>query len=852
MQLRKDARSRLMISLGRLAMLAVAGVVAYFYFPAATGQGPAAPEAQDYAAPAADQGAEPKPATDSLEPAPTPRAPAPVAAPAEPALAPTPAPPTQESKTNAYAVALLKALSSRVGLEEPAALSADDFNGVTDDYRKTLKEGLGKEIHKLRKHGFVPFKSVLWREITVAEGKTALYGIIKLQDNRPRGVKVKVGRDGRIEGFARPTWKEVPLRDTVEAFMEHVRAGKIEDAWKSGSKEMQGLRDVAALGSDLKAGGFGAYEAFDWSEGNGIEVAGGYRVDGELKLADEKNNPFYAVVVEEDDGYRMLDIRTTQSVITRIRSGEGNPLDHMVFVVLLGVLLGLVYILWSYARGLKGSPYELYCLFFTKVTEYSAYGAANLTFVIYLRDDIGLGDIGAGTYVGAWSTVLTFITIMVGPVCDAIGVKKTLIIGAVALMFSRLFMPFMDGFWGATLVGFVPLALGIAITGPVLSVGIKRFTTREGAALGFGLFYTLMNVGWAVGAWLFDYIRLQMGDTGSYNLFGSELSVYQVIIGIGFFINIPDLIAILLMRDNVEMTETGIKIHPKPERVKGQGLMARMVNATTEAAKGTAKIFGENFVQKSFWVFIFLIGVTVFTRLVFFHFHFTWPSYGIRYFGLGSLIGSIFGVLNPVMIVFLVPLFAAMTRKVSSYWMLLVGTVISVVSIIFVILPPETFAWMGDTWLGTVIFDRWLEVPVGRRDPFYISMVLFVFSFTIGEAIWSPRLMQFTAEIAPPGREGSYVALAYLPYFGAKLIAGPMAGFLLAGYVPEFGIDGVHHNYPDHQTIWLWIGGMAALTPVCLFFFKRLYLEAEERAAEAAAAASAQELKEAAEKGEGF
>jgi POT family proton-dependent oligopeptide transporter len=259
------------------------------------------------------------------------------------------------------------------------------------------------------------------------------------------------------------------------------------------------------------------------------------------------------------------------------------------------------------------------------------------------------------------------------------------------------------------------------------------------------------------------------------------------------------------------------------------------------ATKDTVRIFAGNFAQRAFWLFILLIGITVFARLTFFHFHITWPSYGSRYFGQGSLIGNIFGVLNPVAIVFLVPVIAYLTRKVSSYWMLLIGTVISVGSIFFVVVPIDTFAWMETTWLGTVIYDRWLEVPVGFRDPYYLSMVLFVSVFTLGEAIWSPRLMQFTAEVAPPGREGSYVALAYLPYFGAKFIAGPMAGILLTAYSPEFGIDGVYMNYPDHQMIWWWVGGTAALTPIGLVLLRGLYREAEERARLVAVEAAAAE-----------
>ena len=196
--------------------------------------------------------------------------------------------------------------------------------------------------------------------------------------------------------------------------------------------------------------------------------------------------------------------------------GRRTPRYHPG-VVALAILLG--FILFFYGKGLRVAC-ELYILF-TKVTEYSAYGAAQLAFMFYLREDIGMSDVGAGTYYSAWSTGLTALTMVVGAVCDAIGIKKTLLIGAFALMLSRAVMPFSDDIWVATLFGFVPLAFGVAITGPVLSVGIKRFTTIEGAALGFGLFYTLMNVGWALGAWIFDKVRIGMGEMGSLDFMGA-------------------------------------------------------------------------------------------------------------------------------------------------------------------------------------------------------------------------------------------------------------------------------------------------------------------------------------------
>ena len=164
-----------------------------------------------------------------------------------------------------------------------------------------------------------------------------------------------------------------------------------------------------------------------------------------------------------------------------------------------------------------------------------------------------LGDSNGYLYYAVWGLVATIITVMVGAVCDTIGVKQCLLIGSVMLLISRFAMPLTTDIIPVTILGFLPLAFGFAITGPVLKVGIKWFTTLKTATLGFGLFYTLMNVGFTVGAELADYFRKYYAD--GLEIWGVEMSCYQLIIAIGFLINIPDLIAILIMREGAEMTE---------------------------------------------------------------------------------------------------------------------------------------------------------------------------------------------------------------------------------------------------------------------------------------------------------
>jgi len=497
-----------------------------------------------------------------------------------------------------------------------------------------------------------------------------------------------------------------------------------------------------------------------------------------------------------------------------------NTLDMIIYSGIAAMAVAFIYIIWSYARHLKQSPREIYLLFFTKLTEYSAYGAMNLAFVLFLSSDVGMGDISAGTYIGIWSMFITVTLMMIGPVCDAIGVRKTLLAGTIVLLISRFLLPLSSNIIFVSLFAFIPMAIGMAVMGPVLSVGIKRFTTKDTAALGFGLFYTIMNVGWAVGAWLFDAIRGYFGEHEIITVpfINWDFSTYQIIFTLGFIFTLPDLIAVLLMRDGVDLTDDGeITIEPPAKKQEGT-FFEVAAKVGKDAAQKTIKIFKEVYKQKSFRYFILMVGILVFVRFTFYHWHYTFPKYGIRVFGEGLPIGSIFGVLNPVMIVFLTPLVATLTRKVSSYKMLIIGATISAVSVFIAAMPEVWFAPMVDTWFGELIMDRWLAIPLDQQRPLFISIVLLVMAFTVGEAIWSPRLMQFMAEIAPKGKEGTYISLSYLPYFLAKLFVGPLSGILLAAYVPE-GQD----SYPNHYMIWIWIGAMSLISPLGLFVFRKVF-----------------------------
>ncbi len=494
-------------------------------------------------------------------------------------------------------------------------------------------------------------------------------------------------------------------------------------------------------------------------------------------------------------------------------------------------VMALGYIVWDYMKGLRGSPRELWLITGYNLVEYSAYGAMNLIMVIWLSADCGLSDLAAGAYLTVWSSMLSVMSIIAGPLVDTVGIRRVCLLSVAFLFVSRAFMSVATNPLLVFATGFVPLAVGFAIVGPVVSVGIKRYTTLRGSALGFGLFYVLMNIGYTIGGWAFDWIRGvfatrdaagKVVDANSGAVwFGWHFSTNQLFFVFGTLATALSVVLLLPLRDGVERHDDGsITVTPRPPA-------GGAWRALVKSACDTARLIRDVCVERFFWVYMGFIALTVFVNAVFFHFHYTFPKYGVRVLGEDARIGSIYGVLNPVLILFLVPLVAAVTKKVRSFTMLFVGGAISALSCFLACIPAQWFEPLSHTVLGEIVFVNWLGMAPDMGGlmadppvPEYWPLIFFIAVFTFGEAIWSPRLMQFSAEIAPKGRESTYLSLSILPWFLAKLVVGPLSGVLLNRYTPVDG-DGVTLPHPDHTMLWFWVGAMALITPLGLMVFAR-------------------------------
>lgn len=470
------------------------------------------------------------------------------------------------------------------------------------------------------------------------------------------------------------------------------------------------------------------------------------------------------------------------------------------------------------------APRELWIVYAAYIMENLAYkvGAASVL-SLWLSSDLGYSDMSAGGMIATWSAIMTLITVLVGSLTDALGIRRTFLLGFAICLVSRVVMALSVNRWIALPFGLYPQAIGIALMIPVMAAACKQYTNAAQRSVAFALYYALMNLGYAIGDVIFDKLRgaQGMGEHGSWTLpfLGTELSTYRVLILLSVVFTVPGFILIWgFMREGVEVTEAGLKI--AGQKSSGGKASVKLPSVSVaETLKKTGRIFAGLWQEKAFYRFLLFMTLVVGARMIFYQLAFTFPKYGIRELGDGAPFAHLSGMLNSVMIVVLVPICGALTQKISAYRMVTVGSFVSALSVFFIAVPPAWFKPLADGWLGEVVVHRWLGVA-GAVNPLWIAIFLFIVMLSLGEALWSPRLYEYAAAIAPKGQEASYMALSMLPYFLGKFFVGGLSGWLLNKYCPPTGPR-------NPEFMWFLIGCMAMVTPIGTFLFRK-HLQLQE------------------------
>jgi MFS family permease len=457
---------------------------------------------------------------------------------------------------------------------------------------------------------------------------------------------------------------------------------------------------------------------------------------------------------------------------------------------------------------LAGAPAGLWITFGLKFFSVTAYKLVTISLVAYLSKDCGMNDAQAQWTFGAWAVFMSLATILAGSLTDAMGLRRTLLIGVSLCLATRVLMFSSSNTWLTLICGLVPLAVGEALCTPVLVAATRRFTTSGQRSVAFSVFYAILNFGFMVAYFLRDGVQVSANESGGALAFaGGEWTPPRLlfIASLGF-----ELVALLF-----------VLLLPVRGVAEGEEALPAVSRSFRETARETFRLFGILVSHPGFrrlLVFLVMIGLL---KIVFSIMDTVLETFAEREVGPGgkASVGRL-NATNSILILILAPLVGMLTRKFSAYSMVIFGGFITAFSFTFLALPPAMFAGVTAGPVGEAIGRGYLELK-GDIHPYLVMILFWQIVFSIGEAFYSPRVYEYAVSIAPKGQEASYASLSAVPLLMGKAVSSAAFAGLLTAYCPAEGPR-------ESGKMWLIAGCLVLVAPVTLLLLRRFIRVPEE------------------------
>lgn len=461
---------------------------------------------------------------------------------------------------------------------------------------------------------------------------------------------------------------------------------------------------------------------------------------------------------------------------------------------------------------LADAPRGLWITFGLKMVIVTAYKLLTIALVTWAMKDLGMDGRHAQWVFASWGMCFTVATLVSGSLTDALGMRRTLLLGVSLAVVCRLVMFASTNAWVALAFGMVPAAIAEAFCTPVLVAATRKFTAPEQRSVAFSIFYAIMNTGFLFAYFFRDAVFspgvLQPDAGGMVSVLGMSLSKERVLIFLSLSVELLMLPLLLMLRgekDDQGTVQTG---------EAGQGFFVRLSTTVRSAAHDTGRQLALLVRQPRFGrllIFLTMIGLL---KIVFGTMDGVLPTFAEREIGpQGTECVGRLNAVNSVLILVLAPLIGMLARRRAAYSMVILGGFITAASFVFMALPTRMFTGLADGWLGEVVGRGYLNLS-GSIHPYIVMIVLWQVAFSIGEAIYSPRVYEYAASIAPKGQESSFASLSYVPQLMAKLATGALFSGILDRYCPPTGPR-------DPGGMWMIVGILVLVAPVALLLLAR-------------------------------
>jgi MFS family permease len=367
---------------------------------------------------------------------------------------------------------------------------------------------------------------------------------------------------------------------------------------------------------------------------------------------------------------------------------------------------------------------------------------------VFLSEDVGLDDKTAGYSITVFTTATTLFLFFSGTVTDWLGIRRAAVVALVAQGALRLglavvglvpSLPYRGWIATALLLGMAPF---MAMLQTVFQAANKRYTTERSRSAGFSLWYLVMNIGAAGGGFLIDFIRLKLKVPNAH--------VFTTGVGAAF---LCCLVVAWMVRRDEQLVDDGT--------APGTPTAATLKPPRRNPVQIAVEVFKERAIYRLLVLILLLVGV----RAIFSYLYLLMPKYWLRTIGADAHMGTLQAI-NPILIVAGIILFIPLVNRFRLFSMLVYGSMISAASLLVLAMP----------W-------QWISSDIARAH--YLMAILCMVVLSVGEVVWSPKLYEYTAAIAPEGQEGTYLGLSMVPWFLAKSLVSVLSGHLLVRWAPE-------------------------------------------------------------------
>jgi proton-dependent oligopeptide transporter, POT family len=361
----------------------------------------------------------------------------------------------------------------------------------------------------------------------------------------------------------------------------------------------------------------------------------------------------------------------------------------------------------------------------SEIFERLSYYAVFAALARYLHEALQFPTDQAASLSGLFGGAVWVMAIVGGALADRIGFRRALslayfiltcsyfLVGSIAAPWLEPLRRLIPLGWMVGVVLFLP-ALGVALVKPSVVGTTARASKESVRSIGYSIYYTLVNIGSFLGPFLAGWIHSRMRVENVFRL--AALSVFLMFIGVLIFFK-------------------------EPRRVDGE----QQTTSLGQVGRNLLTVLGN-------WRFVLFLAIFSGYWIVFWQQYLSLPIYIHDYVDPKANTEMIL-IADPVIVITLTVAVNALTRRISSFGAITLGTLIT-----------------GVAW---IIF--------GAHPAVWTAVAALVI-VALGEITQQPRYYEYISRLAPAGQQGTYMGFAFLPIGIGSLVGGRFAGWLLHHY----------------------------------------------------------------------